>query len=772
MTSVIASTVARSRAAIPRWVIAIVLLWLIAAFGQWNASQTTAERQVLGFRARSDGNSLVVSWVQPAGIGWGDQLRPGDILLTADGIPVTSNDDPAQIAKALTVTFQSGSTVRTATALHHTTPTPFEEISLFIIAACFALVGVTVFVLSDDLVTAGVMLANGTFGALLFEQLAPEASGDPFNVTTLYLATVAFGASLLLLSWVFPINWLSHRRFRAIAILSVTPSLLLMCMFMLASIQDPLIYVWLKNLSYLVHTANLLGATTLVLVALFRSSPEQRAARRSMGIVGLGMVASFVPFVALLVIPHFIGVRNLAPYSVVSLSTVFLPISLGIAITSRQFFGVTRLLRRGLVALIIWLTLILMLSVTVRGFEIWRQGRTNLGAENPFLTALLFAGAAVVLWPSQSWLRRRAEAFLFRDVYDYQETLRELSIEIVEIRGLEAIAKHVLSRLVDVLDLSWARITLFTEVGTNTFWHRSPDLTKRTADTLGAVDQAARTQPLTIEQETIGVLSLGPKRHDITHNPEDIALVTTLTPMIATALQSALLLRRLEKQVDELGEREKELAALSGQLMQVQEEERSRLALDLHDDPLQRAILLAREISETSPPLDRSRLRAEADEIISSLRAICAGLRPPVLDDFGLAAGLEILVGEARARSELNVSLDIEALDHDGFGRLEPELETALYRVAQEALNNCIKHANATSVEVTLTRSATRITLRVTDNGHGVIVGQTPPDNATHLGLLGMRERLQPWDGVVKIDLAGLSGTTVFVTVPLGECHE
>ncbi len=772
MTGAIASTIARSRAAIPRWVIAIAVLAILAVIGQWSAGPTAAQREVLGFHVRPEGDHLLVSWVQPAGLGWDGRLRPGDVLLTADGKPVTPADDPAQVVKAHTITFQAGTKIRTATALHNTPPPPLQEISLFLTAACFALVSVSVFVLSNELNAAGVMLANGTLGAILFEHIAPGASGDPFNVTTLYLSTVAFGASLLLLTWVFPINWLRFRRFRVIAFVSLLPSIALMGAFMLAATRYPMMYVWLRNLSYLIHTANLFGAFALVLIAIFRVSPDQRAARRAMGIVGLGMVACFLPFVVLLVIPHFMGVRNLAPFPAVTLSTVFLPISMGIAITSRQFLGVTRLLRRGLVALIVWLSLIAVLSVAVRGFELLWQGRLRLGAENPFLTALLVAMAAIVLWPAQSWLRRQAETIIFHDVYDYQETLRQLSVEIVEIRGLEAIAEHVLFRLVGVLDLTWARITLFTDSGTTEICHRAPSSSTAAVNASGSMDQPVRTEPLIIEHETIGTLALGPKRHDVTHNPEDVTLVTTLAPMVAKSLQSALLLRRLEEQVGELVDREQELAALSGQLMQVQEEERRRLALDLHDDPLQRAILLAREVSETSPPLDRARLRSEAEEIISSLRAICAGLRPPVLDDFGLVAGLESLVSEARARSELNISLEVETTNIAAFGRLERELETALYRVAQEALNNCIKHASATSVDVILARSPARITLSVRDDGQGVVVDAAAAGQANHLGLLGMRERLQPWEGVVKVDSSAMSGTTVFVTVPVRGMNE
>ena len=688
-----------TRTLVPRWTIAIGVLAILAVIGQWSNSPTAEQRQSLGFHIDFESGRALVTWVQPASIGWDNHLRPGAIVLSADGQPVTVADDPSTIEHAGIITFESSTGTHTASALGNTPTSTPEQIALLLTAACFALVGVGVFVLSNDVIAANVMLVNGTLGAILFEQLAPGAAADPFHVTTLYLSSVTFAASVLLLAWVFPINWLVTRQGRMLATLSMLPAAGLIIGFMLAVNVNVWIYEWLRNLSYLFHTAYMVGAIGLILFALLRASPEQRAARRAMGIVGLGMAVAVAPFVVLLVIPHFLGVRNLAPFAYATLGTIFIPLSLGIAITSRQFFGVTRLVRRGLIALITWLGLIALLSIVVRGFEIRRGSQIPIGEQNPFLAAILIAIVSILLWPSQSWLRRRAERLLFRDVYDYQETLQRLSVEIVEIHGLDAIATHVLNRLIDVLDLSWAEVTLLTDYSSITI-HQS-SATTISSDALHPV----QVVPLIVERDTIGALSLGPKRHDAAYNPEDVALVTTLAPMVATALQSALLLKRLEEQVKTLVDREQQLAALSGSLMQVQEEERSRLALDLHDDPLQRAILLAREISESSPGLDRPRLRAEAEEIISSLRAICAGLRPPVLDDFGLVAGLESLVNEARARSDLNITLDVMPRDEANFGRLSPELETALYRVAQEALNNCIKHAGATSVEVTLNRS-------------------------------------------------------------------
>src|SRR5207302_2879334 len=116
------------------------------------------------------------------------------------------------------------------------------------------------------------------------------------------------------------------------------------------------------------------------------------------------------------------------------------------------------------------------------------------------------------------------------------------------------------------------------------------------------------------------------------------------------------------------------------------------IALDLHDDPLQRAILLTREMNELAgETFLPSHVRRSAEEIAISLRAICTGLRPPMLDDLGLAASLEWLASDISARSDLSASLKVDGFGSVGSTRLETNLEVALYRAAQEALTNCVK---------------------------------------------------------------------------------
>lgn len=266
--------------------------------------------------------------------------------------------------------------------------------------------------------------------------------------------------------------------------------------------------------------------------------------------------------------------------------------------------------------------------------------------------------------------------------------------------------------------------------------------------------------PLIADGTALGVLAAGPKRHDVDLLPEDVALLATLAPMVATALQTALLLRRLEQQVEAL-------AALSDQLLRAQEDERRRIALDLHDDPLARVALLLRDLDRLPPSPQLQRCRQAAEEIAIALRATCTELRPPALDDLGLAAGLERLVGDVRARTDARVTLVVETHDGGPFGRFDPALETALYRVAQEALHNCLKHAQATEIAVLLRDDGSCAHLEVRDNGRGIAAARKEPTIEHCLGLMGMEARLRPWDGRMAVTGGPRGGTVVCADVPL-----
>jgi two-component system sensor histidine kinase UhpB len=217
-------------------------------------------------------------------------------------------------------------------------------------------------------------------------------------------------------------------------------------------------------------------------------------------------------------------------------------------------------------------------------------------------------------------------------------------------------------------------------------------------------------------------------------------------------------------------------------ILQAQEEERHRLALELHDESSQNltALLVHIEIlsqnlqslPETAVTNDARKqlsggldyLRGLTQDTLESIRTLAQQLRPSVLDDLGLYAAFRWLAEDGRQRLQLPLELRIEGVEDRTRGREGPALyETALFRIAQESLTNIARHANACHVTMTLKQQQDYIYLRIYDDGCGY-------DAAVHqagTGMVGMRERANALRGTMKIFSQPGKGTTVEAILPL-----
>lgn len=203
-----------------------------------------------------------------------------------------------------------------------------------------------------------------------------------------------------------------------------------------------------------------------------------------------------------------------------------------------------------------------------------------------------------------------------------------------------------------------------------------------------------------------------------------------------------------------------------------QEEERKRIARELHDDTLQSLIALGRrlELLEKSieNPIEAAKqlvqLQNMLNNTIAEVRQFSRDLRPLLLEDLGLVAALRQMLRELERRENLATTLVIEGDTID----LDPDLEVGLYRIAQEALNNVRKHALATAVDVELHFESDQVRLSVRDNGQGFPLTDTA-DLARRgsYGLMGIRERAQLFGGRMKVHSGEGEGTLIEVALPL-----
>jgi len=207
--------------------------------------------------------------------------------------------------------------------------------------------------------------------------------------------------------------------------------------------------------------------------------------------------------------------------------------------------------------------------------------------------------------------------------------------------------------------------------------------------------------------------------------------------------------------------------ALTGRVLQIQEQERLHLSRELHDDALQQLTHLARTLDELSRdpdlPAELARTAGQSVDIAkttaTALRLLIRGLRPPVLDDLGLVPALRQLTEETGRRTDLRVQFRVVGR----IARAPVDVELAAYRIAQEALTNVLKHAEARQVIVEVTFGR-QITLEIHDDGRGFAASAR---SGQGLGLVGARERAGSVGATLSVSSREGVGTSVRVVLPL-----
>lgn len=221
--------------------------------------------------------------------------------------------------------------------------------------------------------------------------------------------------------------------------------------------------------------------------------------------------------------------------------------------------------------------------------------------------------------------------------------------------------------------------------------------------------------------------------------------------------------------LDRLTEDRARVRRLAAQVISAQDEERARVARELHDSTAQilTAVMLqlgAATRESSSPALDAriATLRELAAEALEEVRLLAHTMHPRVLDDLGLAAALEWLARQTRAQEEL----EVQVVAHEEDPQLPAPLASVLYRVAQEALRNAVRHAGARRVDVRLRREHGIATLEVVDDGRGFDVRRAE-ERRPGMGLFSMRERVALVNGRLAVTSAPGRGTRIVATVPL-----
>lgn len=271
--------------------------------------------------------------------------------------------------------------------------------------------------------------------------------------------------------------------------------------------------------------------------------------------------------------------------------------------------------------------------------------------------------------------------------------------------------------------------------------------------------------PLSVQDDLIGTLNLGAASQSA-FDTQKVEIATEVANSLAVAIHNMRL-------VEEIIHHRNELKKMSARIMEAQEIERKRISMELHDQMGQAltaiSINLAVVENIVSDKGDKTLVdrliesRKMADQALDQIRDLSYHLRPAILDDLGLEPALRWHAGQVAKR--LNIIVNFEGSNCGAI--FNPDVKTQIYRIAQEALNNVAKHAEARKIQIRLICENEMVRLSIQDDGKGFKVGHPPEGKG--LGLLGIRERVALMNGEFKIESVPGRGTQLSVGMPVAQ---
>ncbi len=711
-----------------------------------------------------------VGWLWPGSVAWDLGLRAGDIV-QVPGHAAPFVEDALHTAPVLLVRTPAGRLFPLDLAAQASAAQ--GNASTLGLGLFFYLLALAVFLRAQDRPAARAFFVLFASAGVALTLMWPAALGQPWAIGLEFVLVACFGCAWANFFLIFA------PRPRATAplrfVLLALPVLVIVVLYAAALVVDGAWYDLAQRLRGLVTLAGIGGGYAWLIASLLRR--QTRDERRLLAVLALGTVAGITPFLLCTLLPSIVGRSPLVPAQVSILPIALLPLSFGYALLRYHLFDTTVRVRRVLARLGCGLVLSGATMLLMRLVADWRALPL---ARGPLAVGGVGLGlfVAVVALPL-TW--RQLDRLLFADVYDERRTLHELTAGLATGRDPQQIGSRLCERLAQAMATHFVAILTPTHPARPLLVASAPlqsalvralvdGATTVAADNplapgLDATDPGALWVPLRTGGLLYGLLAVGPKRNDEPFSRTDRHLLYTIAGTAAAALHGAELTEQLRRRAGQLSH-------LNHQLTGAHEQERRALARDLHDGPLQRLTLVAHLLDTPEmTAASGSIIHQQSLAAIAELRNLCHTLRTSVLDDLGLADALEALVEEARPQTTATLSFSADAMG--GVVGVRAGTDSALYRVAQEALTNCLRHAEATAIAVQLTvvgaPPCRRLRLSIVDRGRGFVA---PADVLSlipsgHYGLAGMAERVQGLGGQLTVQSTAGVGTRVVAEVPL-----
>lgn len=748
----------------------------------------------------------VVARVDPSGPGAGI-MQPGDRIIELDDMPL---DQVSHLyagkrpGDPIIFIIRRGGEVCTVT-LPLAVPTlgvTVSRLEPLAVAFIFWVIGVTILCFKPGDGTARLFFCFAQVACSTLVLGAISTTGMPWTSELFSLTLWLLGSLTLHLHLWFPRPVAVPGRRLILAILyGVAIGGGLLGLIGRASWMIPKLRYFAAHIAIRIHLAISFIAAVALLVYVYRqtrSAEEQLQIR----LVIVGATLALTPIAILGLLPEGLWGQPLVPYEALFPFLLVIPMAYGYAIVRFRLISLDRTINRGLVytfLILLLTTFCLVLNAQLRSLippalrpEPW--GSTSL--------VLIVATAFV---PLRDLLQRMIDWAFYGGWYNYRTAVQKVSQALGEVADVNELIRVLTDTMQATLKLTCAcalldgqdgnlygqgmcplyiapedrRLCLERDSPISQMLQReyypvtSRHLRQGLAHTplgpdegrLLACPQTRLWVPLAERDRLMGILILGPKLGDEPFDAEDLQILDMVRRQTNITIHNMSL-------ASELRQRATDMDRLHQQLLRAREEERKRLARELHDETIQSLVSLNYELSQLrahAAPLQNERvamLQQQLHQITNDLRKICSELRPPALDNLGLVCAVRSRLRELEAEGQLHLSLEIVG---DEEITLPEEVQIGLFRVLQEALTNVQQHAQATKVTVKLAVYPTGIYLSIQDDGCGFVVPVKLDRlmDEGHFGLVGMRERLEALDGRLLLHSTPGSGVHLEAFVSL-----
>lgn len=720
-----------------------------------------------GISATTSPHGTVVAWVLPGSAAWDAGIRPGDQLPAGPPLPGA----PIAVVRAQGGPFLLDPERWRLRGL--------SAAGLLVAGGLLLLVSWSALVRTHGTPEARALVAPFLIAGTGLLALPAVSAMRAWALALIFGCVLALGPAFLAACWYFvppEERWSWRRAYPAIIrILAVGAAVAYVAAFTTGGATYPAA----RLLGDACLAGGVVGGSLLVIRRWV--VPRTKAGPGAAAVVLLGMALGLLPLTALIIGPHLRG-RMLTSPTLAAIGLLLFPAAYAYAVQRHHLLGLPSIWDRGLTRAIGAAVLAALYLLIFGALLHPLLAADEPGALLPLALAVFALGMSVL--PVARAAASGVDRLLFHDAYSQRDAVRQLVDTVGAAADIRDATTHALDDVRRWLHVAWLAVltrrhatgTVVAVAGALPAEEQSRLAATLAANVaLGALPAGLEgagiaSFPVHLGTDAIAVLLAGPKANGEPLRRGDRDVLAALATMLGAPLGRDQLLLEAQERVAELERHKATLQALSRRLIAAQETERQRLAVELHDGPLQRLHYLLRLLDGDTP---RDDCHEVAAQVGAELRATCLALRPPALDELGLPAALASLARhvERQAGCPIRVAAD-------GYirGRLARDPELALYRIAREALNNCARHSGAAEVAVTVRQDTAATSVTIRDDGMGFETGAgacpTAADSEHRLGLLEMDECARAWGGALTIDAAPGRGTAVRAVLPCARTRE